>query len=195
MDLRTLDDFKRCKVHVLKNFLRDRGLKVTGTKEELAALAYGASEMNVQVKQTKQEKLHDKVCSYSSLLTIDGTKLPDPFTELLNDWVTEADGVTQWPPTMHHEIAVYLLQSDDQDGQLSRRLLGDYKEGKAYSYFASGFLGEVHYNAISDKSPICFLRAQSQQSQHANRPHHNIWIAADKKSGDIKSAYCTCFAG
>jgi hypothetical protein len=34
----SLDDFKRWKVPELKTFLRNRGLKLSGTKEELTAL-------------------------------------------------------------------------------------------------------------------------------------------------------------
>ena len=49
-EIKSLDDFKRFKVSVRKSFLRDRGLKVTGTKEELAALAYGAYELGVPIK-------------------------------------------------------------------------------------------------------------------------------------------------
>ena len=38
----SLEDFRRWKVLQLKEFLRNRGLKTTGTKGELAALAFGA---------------------------------------------------------------------------------------------------------------------------------------------------------
>ena len=41
---RTLDDFRRWKVPELKEFLRIRGLKTTGTEDELTALAFEAEQ-------------------------------------------------------------------------------------------------------------------------------------------------------
>ena len=38
----SFEDFKLWKVRELRVFLRDRGLKITGAKEELVALAYAA---------------------------------------------------------------------------------------------------------------------------------------------------------
>ncbi|KAL3857710.1 hypothetical protein ACJMK2_012352 [Sinanodonta woodiana] len=32
-------------------------------------------------------------------------------------------------------------------------------------------------------------------SQHLNSEPHKVWICAEKKSGAVRSAYCTCFAG
>ena len=40
----------------LQQFLRDRGLKTSGRKEELVALAYGASVLNVPKQITRKEE-------------------------------------------------------------------------------------------------------------------------------------------
>ena len=95
---------------------------------------------------------------------------------------------------MDLDIAEYLLSSF-QTAPLTKRLLSDYKEGKAYSYFDSKWLSEVKYNPITEDSPICLLKARSVPSQRINDIPHKIWVAAVKKTGTIKSAYCTCFAG
>ena len=54
---RTLDDFKRWKVPKLKEFLRNRGLKTTGTKDERTALAFGGEQLSVPVKLTAEEEI------------------------------------------------------------------------------------------------------------------------------------------
>ena len=44
---RTLADFSRMKVDILKDFLRKRGLKATGRKDELVALAFSAEQLEL----------------------------------------------------------------------------------------------------------------------------------------------------
>ena len=63
-------------------------------------------------------------------------KLPDPLTELDDDWMSETDGMRMWPPTMYWDICNFLGFS--ATGDLTKRLMSDYKDGKAYSYYASG---------------------------------------------------------
>ena len=57
---RTLDDLRRWKVPQLKEFLRNRGLNATGTKNELAALAFGAEQLSAPVKLTAEEEIIQK---------------------------------------------------------------------------------------------------------------------------------------
>ena len=85
---RTLDDFRRWKVPELKEFLRIRGLKTTGTKDELTALAFGAEQLSVPVKLTAEEEIIQKKRQYQSLLNVNGEQLPDPFTELKDNWIS-----------------------------------------------------------------------------------------------------------
>ena len=86
---RTLDDFRRWKVPQLKEFFRNRGLKTTGTKDELTALAFGAEQLSAPVKLTAKEEIIQKKKQYKSLLNINGEQLPDPFTELEDNWIGE----------------------------------------------------------------------------------------------------------
>eukprot|EP00794_Sanderia_malayensis_P012122 gene12122-13374_t len=197
---RTLQDFKRWKVPELKGYLRDRGLKISGTKEELTALAYGADQMNVPVKITADEDRKRKRESYEALLVVNDCRLPDPLalssenSLLGTPWLDEKAGMCKWPPVFQIQIAEFLLTADQSIG-LGKRLLSDYKEGKAYSYFDSGWLKEIYYNEISPNSNYCFLKSESTPSQGINNIPHKIWVAIEKKSGTVKSAYCTCFAG
>ena len=87
------DDFSRWKVPELKDYLRDRGLKTTGRKVELVALAYGANQMGVDTKRSSiEEKVKNKQ-DYSALLKINDDTIPDPL--FLKGWVSEQSGITQ----------------------------------------------------------------------------------------------------
>ena len=129
---RSLDDFKRWKVPELKIFLRNRGLKSTGTKEELTALAFGAEQCEIPLKITAEEENKIKAEQYKSLLVVKGQKLPDPFVDIKeNEWIGEKTGESKWPPIFQLQIAEFILTGDNNEQKnLSKRLLSDYKEGK-----------------------------------------------------------------
>ena len=44
----------------IKEFLRNRGLKTTGTNNELTALAFGAEQLSAPVKLTAEEEIIQK---------------------------------------------------------------------------------------------------------------------------------------
>ena len=119
--------------------------------------------------------------------------LPDPFSDLSGGWVGETSGVSLWPPTMYGDLAEYLV--DKNERELRSRLLTDYKEGKAFSYFDSKWLKEVFYHEIAPDSQFCFLKAQCTPSMDIAQPPHQLWGCIDKKTGKVESAYCSCFAG
>ena len=159
MDIET---FKRWSVPVLQNCLRVRNLSSTGKKKsELVALAYSASIMKIPPVKTSEEEQKERACVYSDFLKTDDGVLPDPLHDLRDGWVGESEGRAMWPPTMYHHISDYL--DNEKFGlrrkELRARLLTDYKEGKAYSYFASGWLKEVRYHPVSRQSS--FLLSQS----------------------------------
>lgn len=189
----SLDDFKRWKVPELKSFLRNRGLKTTGTKEELTALAFGAEQFSVPLKLTAKQEGMAKAKQYKVLLHCRGRQLPDPFVELDDSsWVPESQGMEKWPPIFQLQIAEFLLSAENGT-TLGKRLLSDYKEGKAYSYFDSKWLKEIFYHEISHE--LCFLKSESTPSQSIRNVPHKIWVCVDRRTGTVLSAYCTCFAG
>lgn len=106
---RTLDNFRRWKVPQLKEFLRHCGLKTTGTKDELTALAFDAEQLSVPVKLTAEEEIIQKKKQYQSLLNVNGEQLPDLFTELEDNWIGEEKGVEKWPPILQIQIAEYSI--------------------------------------------------------------------------------------
>ena len=91
------------------------------------------------------------------------------------------------------QIAEFILTAE-QGSDLGKRLLSDYKEGKAFSYFDSQWLKEVFYHPISDNHELCFLKSQSTSSQRIGNVKHKIWVCVKKINGTVEAAYCTCFA-
>jgi len=85
------------------------------------------------------------------------------------------------------------IPADQRD--LAKRMLSDYKEGKAYSYFDASWLKEINYHPIDNESLYCFLGSKSTPSQNINNIPHEVWVLLQKNSGKVEAAYCTCFAG
>ena len=191
---RTLDDFRRWKVPQLREFLRNRGLKTTGTKDELTALALCAEAAICTCETNLGRGKNTEKKQYQSLLNVNGEQLPDPFTELEGNWIGEEKGVEKWPPILQIQIAEFILTAE-QGSDLGKRLLSDYKEGKAFSYFDSQWLKDVFYHPISDSHELCFLKSQSTPSQRIGNVPHKIWVCVKKITGTVEAAYCTCFAG
>ena len=99
MDLEIISSMK---VDELKNFLRLRGLRVTGRKNELVARVFVALENNVPIVKTAVEAEKElSVCYRDKLKLEDSSFLPDPF-KVENGWLKEEElqeGIRYWPPT------------------------------------------------------------------------------------------------
>ena len=61
---------------------------------------------------------------------------------LIDIFSTLLEGLLKWPPDMDLDIAEYLL-SKFQKTPLTKRLLSDCKEKKAYFYFDNNFLDQA----------------------------------------------------
>ena len=152
-------------------------------------LAFGAEQLSVPVKLTAEEEIIQKKKQYQSLLNVNGEQLPDPFTELKDNWISEEKGVEKWPPILQMQIAEFILTAE-QGSDLGKRLLSDYKEGKAFSYFDSQWLKEVIITPFQT-----LTNSQSTPSQRIGNVPHKIWVCVKKINGTVEAAYCTCFAG
>ena len=97
---------------------------------------------------------------------------------------------------MQH-ISAFFAKHELVEGKVSltKRLLCDYKEQKAYSYFTSRFIFDISFHAIKDCSIYCFLKSKCQPSQRIKDVPHESWVLIHKYTGEINSAYCSCFAG
>ena len=105
------------------------------------------------------------------------------------NWIGEKNGVQTWPPIFRPQIEEFVLSANNGT-TLGKRLLSDYKEGKAYSYFDSRWLKEVLYHNISESHELCFLKSETLRSNKLNNINHKVWICVET----VETAYCTCFA-
>ena len=103
-----LDEVQKWKTKALKEFCRKRNLKVTGTKAELVARVFAASEMGHEVQPTAKERIALTEKEKANLLVMpDGVSVPDPLT-IKDSWVKESDGMTSWPPVYLSDITFFL---------------------------------------------------------------------------------------
>ena len=70
---------------------------------------------------------------------------------------------------MAFDIGQYLSNIDNVE--LRTRLEADYKDQKAYSYFASGWMGEVELNPVSEQSEYILLSESRMQTIPASEGH------------------------
>lgn len=184
----SLEEVKTWHLDALKVYCRKRNLKVSGSKAELVARVFTASEMGIPVQLSADELILKTESEKAKLLMApNNTQLPDPLS---------LNGLTSWPPIFLNDITIFLKQDNPgKDVYLHQRVMNEYKERKAYRLFEAGFLKEVEYNEISTDSEYCFMKARCTHSMKVNDVPHTTWICAVKKNGNIVSAYCTCVAG
>ena len=127
-------------------FLRKRGMKCTGRKQQLVALVYAAQVMEIEeLPSAEQKELSRDERYQEALVTPEEGSMPDPLKLAAEGWYGEEDGMKLWPPTMYSDICNYLVMSGDFS-TLRGKLMKDYKLGKGYSYFASNWIQEILYH-------------------------------------------------
>jgi hypothetical protein len=139
--LYTFDELRCWKVENLKTVLTLRGLTKSGTKEELAALWFSACKLNLPLVPSQDDVLKDNKRCYDNILSECG--ISDPL-QIYSGWLNEHDhGMQFWPPIFLTDITQFLLALGDV--ALTNDMLKDYKVGKAYEYFSSGWLQEGYF--------------------------------------------------
>ena len=140
----TYDEVNTWRSDTLKLYCCQRGLKDSGSKQELVAHVFAALEMRIPVQPTAEERIATTVNEKARLLDLgNGSSLPDPST--LKDWLRESDAITSWPPIFLSNISVFLMEDHPgKDVALHERVLNEYKEGKAYRLYESGWLREIY---------------------------------------------------
>ncbi|KAK7093102.1 uncharacterized protein [Littorina saxatilis] len=186
-------DFRAWKVPELKTFLKDRGINVSGRKEELIARAKGceALDISVNIHDDDSENSGLMLRQYELLTTPNGYKLPDP---------TKLDGwkdVLECPDVTDRHITEYLVHSRHRTED--KRQMGATRQLKASSLFKEGHVFSPNYHPIAEDCSHCFVSARVMPSlpgrDQRTTPHHFTWICLSKSDGVVHSADCSCTAG
>ena len=138
----------------LKNYLKIRGLKVTGRKKELVARVFNAQENDVKPVKTAVEVEAVLKNEYNKKLVVDDRKIPDPF-HISHGWQTEEEGIVFWPKILYPDIFSLVFNSSE----LESNNLSDYKNCKAYSYYMSGGLQPLMYHNLTG-SKFCIFKVE-----------------------------------
>ena len=179
------------KVEELKDYLRLRGLKISGKKAELVARVFAASENNVKPIKSAAEVQVDLRNEYQAKLLLGDYLVPDPY-HLKEGWLSEENGIVLWPVVTYPEIYNYFMF---HPSELCSSDLNDYKNSKGYSYFKRGWIGQISYHSIHETSNFCILKTDCRASERLRDPPHKLWACISKKDSTIKSAHCDCMAG
>lgn len=189
-DLISLAEVKLWNVEALKDYCKKRSYKVSGTKEELCARVYFLYNKEVPEDPTVAEELKSRKLDYKSIYSTGSGYFVDP--DRLKKWQTEKESMSKWPPVSYIEISRYIQL---KGCSITKEALTSYKTGKAFSLFYSNYILEVFYHDIRKDHQCCFLQAECKRSNRVSEPNHKAWVKIIKQTGEICSAYCTCFGG
>ena len=83
---------------------------------------------------------------------------------------------------------------------LIQRIECEYKQGKAYRYFANKFIQEVFVNNVSEDGKYCILQTKCLRSQRISQKLNTVRAVvrkdeSDVSGGEIISTYYTCTSG
>ena len=186
MDFELLE---KMKVEDLNDYLKIRGLKVTGTKKELVDRVFAAVENGVQPVKKVVETESDLITDYKNNLKIDDFPIPDPF-KIPHGWMEEHERMAFWPMLSYPDVFNFLMF---YPSELARKDLSVYKNSKAYSYNKSGWLQPLQYHNLSG-SKYCIIRGECRKSQSIKDPFHKLWIILEK-TAKIRTWHCACMVG
>ena len=96
------------------------------------------------------------------------------------------DDLTKWPKIHTGKIFAFILSCKDHEVDY----VGKYKIQKAYSYFASNFVGKILLHKHDNRT---ILRGTVVHSYAINDMPHKVWICFQEDN--VQGAWCTCIAG
>ena len=109
----------------------------------------------------KAEEAEQRLLSeYKQKLTVNQESVPDLFSRT-SGLTGEKIGMSSWPSVYITDISDYLKCTTTND--IMNRLLNEYKEGKAYRYFDSGWVKKIYINTLSEKSDKCVVKTKRQK--------------------------------
>ena len=106
--------------------------------------AFAAYEENVPIDHELEHRERLNLTEYINKYTTHF--IDDPLSIPSNEWRGENKGINLWPKTYFMDISRYFSNVLGREN-LWQRLECEYKEGKAYRYYADGFIGELFIRA------------------------------------------------
>ena len=97
------DLISKMSLEELKNYLRIRGLKVNGRKNELIARVFAASENGVKTIKTAVEVEANLKIEYLAKLKTDDRNIPDIF-KIPHGWMNENEGMKLFSILLYPDI-------------------------------------------------------------------------------------------
>ena len=172
----------------LQRWLKARGLKTTGRKQELIDRVIKAKEDGTETikgRETREKKVRETRAAEK--LRSPSENLPDPKT--LNNWTND---LSKLPHISHKEIMDYLVYGSCKFFQ--REDMKCFKQLKAFKFFKDGHVQKIESSLISEKSSYCFVKATVLPSMRQDRVYRT-WISVVKETAKVFSADCNCTAG
>ena len=171
--LYTLDELRCWKVENLRVLDDERSNEIgnEGGASYIAALCFSACKLNLPLVPSQDDVLKDNKRCYGNILSECG--ITDPL-EIYSVWLDEHDHCMQFGhQNFLTDITQFLLAHGDV--ALTNDMLKDYKVGKAYEYFSSGWLQEGYFlKAKSNNNNLCILRTKCSPSQTLDDDPHNV---------------------
>ena len=178
-DAMTLDKFKTWTPQALKTFLHIRSKSTEGSYDELAARAFVVYEENIDIDVIKEALERKNLKEYKDKLHLgNDVTLPDPY-DIRTGWLNE-EAMNFWPTINFCDISNYLKLKTPTE--LHDRLINEYKEGKAYRYYASGWVKEIMFHNIDDHSDFCIMATKVTPSMRLRMPPYEVWAIVEKKN-------------
>ena len=153
------DDFLSMNVNNLKDYLTVRGISVSGYKKiELVARAYSAAEMDLPIILSSADVTKNLEEEYSKRLRefniFDPKNIEKRITSRRLDCLAKSRS---------RSIFEYILRMKEFD----KEYIGKCKDQKSYSYFGSGFVGEILVSKINEGTKTAlFCNVQGSMSIH-----------------------------
>ena len=112
-------------------------------------------------------------------------QLPEPFSIGKEERI---DNMMLWPRVNLGNVFQYILSTRDFDSNY----IGKYKDQKAYSYFDSGFVGQIFIHEPGERGNIQLVYCDVSSTMSVHKTNE-LWIAL--KDSTIITGWCSCMAG
>ena len=160
---------KNLKVEELKNYLRDRGLNLSGNKAELSKKAFGSVKLGISKCSTSKEDDAVKEKEKRERLSLESglIQLPSPLN-LKEGWQA---GSLYFPNTIESDVEDYL------------KVHGPKSMVKGSSLLTSKHVVDAAVHNISPNVRYCYVRGRCVPQERTNNPPYEAWVCLQKDDG------------